>query len=126
VKATNPPPHRSLALPRVRSELLLYLQELEADDPRRKWQEERQQGLVSGIDQVFHFFFDDHPFDEADIGVVFFNQDELTAVEAVKRALDAVLKAIGDAGDDEFVEHPLWQDVTRAATIARSQLSARS
>lgn len=105
---------------------MLYLQELAADDPRRLWQKERQQGLVSGIDQVFHFFFDDHPLDEADIGLVFSNQDELAAVETVKRALDAVLEVVGDGSDDQFVEHPRWQDVTRAAASARSQLSASS
>ena len=51
----------SLRLPHVRRELMLYLAELAADDPRATWQEERErQGLSSGIDEVFHFFFDDH------------------------------------------------------------------
>lgn len=115
---------QSLTLPHVRRQLKLYLNELKAEDPRPIWQQEREKGLASGIDQVFHFFFDDHPFDEADVGAVFVNPEELEAVESVKRALDDVLEAVGDKGDDEFVQHPLWQMVTRSAYNASGRLSA--
>jgi hypothetical protein len=105
---------------------MLRLGELAADDPRLIWREERKQGLVAGIDEVFHFVFDDHDFDEADVGLVFTNSAEVAAVVTVKRALNAVLEAVGDAGDDEFVQHPLWRDVTRAAVNAKAQLTAAS
>ena len=116
----------SLSLPHVRREREHHLNELQAADPRQIWEQERQEGLVSVIDQVFHFFFDDHDFDEADIGAVFVNRDELAAIERIKQALDAVLDAVGDVGDDEFVRHPLWHNVTRAAVSASRQLSAAS
>ena len=117
-------PAHSLSLPHVRRDLQHYLQELQAEDPRKIWKRERENGLVPGIDQVFHFFFDDHPFDEADVGAVFINREELEVVEGLKRALDDVLEAVGDEGDDEFVRHPLWQNVTRAADNASRRLSA--
>ena len=119
MSASDPPHQPNVTLPEVRRQLVLSLEELGSDDPREVWRSERQQGLVSGIDQVFHFFFDDHPFDAGDLGVVFVDQEELVAVQGVKQALEAVLEAVGDEGDDEFVEHPLWPNVTRAAAIAR-------
>lgn len=116
----------NVSRPEPRRELMLYLQELEVDDPRPIWEEERRRGLVSDIDQVFHFFFDDHDFDAGDIGRVLLNEDEVEAIAAVKGALDAVLNAVGDKGDDAFVEHPLWPHVTRAAARAVSRLSVAS
>lgn len=121
---TSQPELQDLSLPHLRCEMIAYLNELKANDPRIMWERERNDGFVSGIDQVFHFFFDDYDFDEAAMGMVFLNQDEVSAIETVKRALDAVLEAVGDAGDDEFVEHPLWPQVRRAAVAAHDQLEA--
>jgi hypothetical protein len=114
----------SLAAPQLRKELGHYLGELAAEDPRTIWQQERQEGLSSGIDEVLHFFFDDHDFDEGDIGVVFLDPEEVAAVGAVKRALDAVLKVVGDKSDDDFIEHRLWVNVTAAANAAQDLLAA--
>ena len=108
----------------VRQELVLYLTELAADDPRKTWNQERQQGLASGIDEVFHFFFDDHDFDDTEIGHVFLDRNEAATIARVKRALDAVLQAVGDGDDDDFVQHPLWRSVTAEARAAQSLLSA--
>lgn len=105
---------------------MLYLAELAADDPRAIWQEEFERGLASGIDQTFHFFFDDHDFDETAVGMVFLNRSEVEAVETLKGALDAVLKVVGDRGDHEFVQHPLWGNVTHAARAAQAELSRTS
>ena len=115
---------QNLTLPHVRRELKLYLNELGAEDPRQIWQREREKSLASGIDQVFHFFFDDHAFEEADVGSVFYNREELDAVAVLMRALDNVLEAVGDEDDDEFVRHPLWQNVSKAASFASKCLSA--
>lgn len=112
----------SLARPQVRQELLLYLAELAEDDPQAIWRAERERGLSSGIDEVFHFFFDDHDFDEAAVGDVLLDRSEVAAVGAVKHALDAVLISVGDRSDGAFIRHPLWPNVTRAAQSARAQL----
>jgi hypothetical protein len=78
---------------------------------------------VADIDQVFHFFFDDHDFDGSDVGVTLLNQEEVQAVQSVKIALEVLLVAVGDAGGDDFVEHPLWPVVRRAAAEAHSRLA---
>ena len=113
-----------LAAPLLREELRSYLSELAADDPRAIWWQERQKGLSSGIDEVFHFFFDDHDFDEGDVGVVFFDPQEVAAVGAVKQALDAILKVVGDKSDDDFILHRMWANVTAAARAAQELLAA--
>jgi hypothetical protein len=114
-----------LAWPELRRELLHYLSELCADDPRLVWQEECRRGLASGIDEVFHFFFDDHDFDESEIGLVLLDQAEVAVMEAVKSALDDVLAVVGDVGDDLFVQDPLWPAVRVAANDAHRLLASR-
>lgn len=105
----------ALSQPHVRRELQAFLSELRADDPRPIWQAERKSGLVSGIDQVYHFFFDDHEFDASAIGVMLLDEVEVASVGVLMHALGAVLDEIGDANDDDFVLHPLWQPVREAA-----------
>ena len=60
------------------------------------------------------------------MGAVFLDRSEVAAVVDLKGALDALLRAVGDRGDDEFTQHPLWRNVTKAACAARAQLSAAS
>jgi len=108
-----------LAAPLLREELRSYLTELAADDPRRIWQQERREGLSSGTDAAFHFFFDDHDFDEGDIGL---SGAEVAAIDAAKGALEALLQVVGDEGDD-FVQHRLWPKVTKAAREAEVLLN---
>jgi hypothetical protein len=112
-------------MPYRRDELVLYLNELQTPDPRSLWREESERGLISGIDQVFHFFFDDNDFDETAIGVTLLNASEVEAIQNVKAALGAILESVGDAGDDVFAQHPLWPQVSTAASNALEQLSAK-
>ena len=111
-----------LSMPYRRDELILYLKELELPDPRPVWREERERGLISDIDQVFHFFFDDNEFDESAIGVTLHGQWEVSAIQNVKARLNALLESVGDDGDDVFVQHPIWPQVTAAASYALRQL----
>lgn len=112
-----------LLQPHVRRELQNHLLELQTADPRPAWRAERDSGLLSGIDQVFHFLFDDHDFDESAIGVSLFGEPEVRVIAAVKRSLEAVLTVVGDADDDVFVVHPLWVGVRRAAIAAMVQMA---
>jgi hypothetical protein len=116
----------ALSQPHVRHELQARLVELQADDPRPLWRAELEHGLASGIDEVFHFFFDDHDFDETDVGVTLFDQDEVRAIGALKAALNIVLQDLGDAGDDKFALHPLWREVRQAAVAANRELARRT
>jgi hypothetical protein len=106
----------------VRSQLEAFLSELRASDPRPLWEEERRRGLASGVDAVFHFFFDDHDFDEQDVGFSLYDSGEVRLIGALKNALNAVLEGAGNADDEAFVSHPGWQQVTQAAAEAAARL----
>jgi hypothetical protein len=116
----------ALSQPHVRRELQTYLSELGADDPQPSWRAERDTGLASGIDQVFHFFFDDNDFDEGGVGTTLLGGSELHLIVAVRHAMEQILAAFGDADDDAFVEHPLWAGVRHAAAAADTRLASRT
>ena len=108
----------AVTYPWVRAELIAYLRELAVSDPRPIWAEEFQRGLVAGIDQVIHFFFDDHDFDTANVWATVNAATEVEAVGAVKLALDRLVAAHPHGGDDDYVLDPAWREVTRAAISA--------
>ena len=110
----------TLSQPQVRCDLLAYLSEISAADPRPIWLAARKCGIASGIDEVFHFFFDDNDFDESAVGVALCSQAEVQLISEVKRALEAVLDAVGDVGDEAYVSHPIWPSVRHAARIAET------
>src|SRR3954447_8169378 len=97
---TNP---ASLSMPYRRDELILYLRELEAPDPRVVWRQERERGLSSDIDEVFHFFFDDNDFDESCIGVTLLNHSEVAGGHHVKERLEGKLGRGGGGGGGRCV-----------------------
>lgn len=111
--------------PWVRRELIEQLKDLSVADPRPIWEQERQNGRVAGIEQTIHFLFDDHEFDEADIGYSLFDTAETRALSSVKSALDPLIAALPDGQDTEYVSHPFWPQVTAAAAAAHSLLSRR-
>jgi hypothetical protein len=113
----------ALSQPHVRRQLQTYVSELQAADPRTIWRAERESGLASGIDEVFHFFFDDNDFDDGAIGDTLTGAMEVRLIGALKDALGAVLDAAGDADDSHFVTHPLWSRVRQAATAASTQVA---
>jgi hypothetical protein len=78
-----------------------------------------------GIDQVIHFFFDDHDFDETDIGVSLLDQAEVALLQSLKCALDQVIQKLPRGGDDQYVGHPLWPTVRAAAAAAHAAISDR-
>ncbi|MBB4860710.1 hypothetical protein HNO88_004055 [Novosphingobium chloroacetimidivorans] len=112
----------TLLWPRLRAELRTHLAELSTDELRVPWQEERQLGPASGVDQVFHVFFDDHDFDSSTEGYSLVSEAEVQSIEAVKLAMEAILALVGDTGDYNFVCHPLSAGVRRAAAVASYRL----
>jgi hypothetical protein len=123
--AEYPPSWSGLTHPWIRAELLFYLKDLAAKDPRAIWQTEAKRGLVSGIDQVIHFLFDDHEFDERAIGVDLFDKAEVVSMQAVTEALDELISLLRRGGDDDYVEHPRWAKVTEAAAAALERMIDR-
>ncbi len=116
----------SLANPEKRKELILYLEELAADDPEELWRNERKQGLVSDIDQIFHFFFDDNDFDEGAIGESLLDSKEAKAIDEVKALLTTMLVDLPNGDDAAFVSHHLWRRLRTRAQAAHSAFEARS
>lgn len=116
----------TLANLQKREELILYLKELAADDPSESWRKDREQGLASGIDQIFHFFFDDNDFDEAAIGESLVDVEESKIIDEVKTLLDAMLVELPEGDDAAFVSHHLWSSLRTKAQEAQSVLEVRS
>ncbi len=114
-----------LTHPGIRHELVAYLQELALPDPRVVWRAETAKGLICDLDQVYHFFFDDHDFDASEIGRVLLNLAEVEAIATVQATLDALLELLPKGTDDQFVEHPRWPEVTRSARQALEILERR-
>ncbi len=121
-----PPGLADLHSPWLRAELLAYLEELATPDPRIIWRAEVKRGLISGVDQVIHFFFDDHDFDESQIGFSLLDKAEAALIQAIKRALGQLIEKLPHGGDDEYATDPLWQAVTASAVTAYEVISARS
>lgn len=109
----------------VRRELLQYLDEIIDPDQTAAWLRSNPNGLIVGIDQTFHFLFDDHDFGRGDIGISLFDAGEVDAIGALKDTLGAILKTNRDGDDAYFLSHPLWPEVVRAAGIARHLLASR-
>jgi hypothetical protein len=116
----------SLANPDKRNELILYLKELATEDPKELWRKECDQGLVSDIDQIFHFFFDDNDFDEGAIGYSLLDVNEAKIIGEVKALLDAMLLDLPKGDDAAFVSHHLWLRLRAKAQEAQSFFEARS
>lgn len=116
----------SLTNPENREELILYLKELAAEYPEELWRKEREKGLASGIDPIFHFFFDDNDFDESAIGESLLDMEEAKTVEEIKALLDAMLVDLPKGDDAAFVSHHLWPRLSLKAQEEQSALNTRS
>lgn len=114
-----------LRYPWQRAELLSYLEELSAPHPQHRWAAERHQGKLSGIDEVVHFLFDDHDFNDADVGASLLDRTEVALVQSVKHELDQITQDLPQGGDDDYVAHSRWPAVTAAAVAAHSAISRR-
>jgi len=113
-----------LKYPWKRAELIEYLRELSAADPCAIWADERRQGLISGIDEVFHFFFDDNDFDGRAVGWSLLDPSEAILIEAVKQPLERILAEHPQGDDRAFTTHRLWSDVRSAAAAAFARVAA--
>jgi len=119
-------PLTSFANSEKRAQIVLYLKELAAEDPKEVWRKERERGLVSGIDQIFHFFFDDNDFDETAIGESLLDGEEVTTINEVKALLNEMLVDLPNGDDAAFFSHHLWPRLRAKAQEAQSAFETRS
>lgn len=125
MSALYPGSWSELRYPWIRAELIEYLREISVADPRPIWKAEAAQGLISGVDQLIHFLFDDHELDGSDIGLFLFDQTEVASMQKVKAALNPIIDALPYGGDDDYVSHALWPAVAEAAKAALLALAGR-
>ncbi len=120
-----PPAWTSLRYPWVRAELQDCLAELSDPVETAKWLKPDPRGPVIGIEEQFHFFFDDHDFDARAIGYSLFDEAEVAAIDKVKEAMLAIHRTNKTGDDRYFLSHPLWPSVANAAATALVLFNAR-
>lgn len=92
--------------------MILFLQELSDKDKQvGLWVNHEDYPSASGIDEVFHFFFDDNdlgddPFSE--VGRILKSQAEAEAIRLLASALCDICQRLGDAGSDVFMSDRAW------------------
>ena len=118
-----PNPWASLARPHQRAELMDNLDELSRPDRASLWLSPDKDTPAGGIEDSFHFFFDDTTFDWSAIGASLFDKDELAAVTLVMNALDVIHRCNPNGDDRYFLEHPRWSSVASSAAIAYTKLA---
>ena len=114
-----------------RGQLIDELDELASPTLAQLWLNPSQDRLT-GVDEVFHFLFDDHDFDERAIGVWLLDGEEVGAVATVKDRLQAILDDPANPHSSDYVldnryylEHPTWPRVAEAAATARDLLISK-
>lgn len=113
---------RPISEPARRAELILYLRELaDRDLQERHWIQHLDAPLVSGIDEVSHFFFDDteigsEPFSQ--IGVCLRNSGEADSIAVLTALLDTMILRLGNRDSRDYMQEPAWNEVNASASAA--------
>ena len=77
------------------------------------------------IDDAYHFLFDDTDLasnPEKEIGVSLLHSHEVACISELSRRLDELCMELGDAASQAFIDHPKWQCVEDAASVALDML----
>ena len=121
---------KDLRHPERRAELLETLMEL--GDPayqQAAWIDRSiDQHLITGIDQVYHFLYDDSDLGndpEGCIGYTLFDPEEVKVIRDLTQLLDSLLHDLGDVKSEHFIRHPLWPLVVERAKVAFALLEKR-
>ena len=102
-----------------RTSLILFLEELSSRHEQvRLWLNQDDFPNIYGIDEVYHFFFDDtdlgdDPFSE--IGNILANSYEAEHIQKLCKKLIEILDRLGDANSDVFMNDHQWQCVMSIA-----------
>lgn len=84
-----------------------------------------------GLTEAVHWLIDDTFWDQHrphhDVGTILADTAEADAITATLAPLSAILDELGPvADDDDYLAHPRWPEVTRAATDAHHLMTGRS
>ncbi|GLQ97269.1 SCO4402 family protein [Dyella mobilis] len=105
-----------------REEMIGLLEELsDRSTQERLWIRLESYPLSSGIDDVFHFFFDDTDLAQdvnSEIGHILSNASEAVAIRNLCNALDNLCQDLGDVGSGAYISHPDWPSLVHLAQAA--------
>jgi hypothetical protein len=83
-------------------------------------------GLATGIDQIFHFFFDDTNLSsdiDSCVGDFLLNSQEVAVIQPLLDLLNDMFREIGDSGSEQHLRHRSWSKLVEQATIAFNFIS---
>jgi len=111
-----------VSLPDKRKELMQLLAEL-ADGERQRnlWIKHIDYPNSSGIDEIFHFMFDDTDIGTdsySEIGRILKNRSEADVMKKLSLSLKRLLNRLGDQNSDIYVHDAEWPEVMGIALYA--------
>ncbi len=105
-----------------RREMIALLGELsDGTIQKRLWIDSEDAPNVSGIDEVFHFLFDDTDLGKApysEVGRILENTVEADRIAALCKALVGMLNRLGDVPAHAFIADSEWSAVMKLAASA--------
>src|SRR5690349_10212215 len=115
LKNDSSPEWPDISLPAKRAELLQLLAELsDKDAQNRLWISHEDFPNSSGIDEVFHFLFDDTDLGQdphSEIGRILRNRSEADLLQELSLALDTMLDRLGDQRSEVYMSDPEWASI---------------
>lgn len=84
-------------------------------------------GLTEAVDWLVNDTFWDQRSPADAIGTILVNVDEADAIAATLRPLLAIIDELEPTGsDDDYLTHPRWPEVTRAAATAYQLMASQT
>lgn len=118
----------NIKYPNKREELIGVLAELSSKELQIKfWIEHQDYPNASGIDQVFHFLFDDSDLGcdaGSEIGQILANKLEADKIGDVCRAISEIHERLGDVESISFINDDKWDKVVELSAIAHTIMIA--
>lgn len=118
-----------ISLPGKRVELLHLLAELsDRDAQHRFWIMHEDFPSASGIDEVFHFIFDDTDLGRdaySEIGRMLRNRSEADRLQELSLGLGKMLDRLGDQSSEKYMSDSEWESIVVLARSALMEMSDR-
>lgn len=116
-----------VTMPWKRAELIVLLRELcDREKQFRLWIMHEDFPSTSGIDEIFHFFFDDNDLGNdpnSEVGRILKNTNEVNVISRVSSALNELEQRLGDADSCAFMSDAAWPSMIILASEALKVLA---
>ena len=105
-----------------RREMISLLREMCSPDLQRHlWIEKKDYPNASGIDEVFHFLFDDTNLGsdpESEVGNFLESTEEASRIALICRGLEVMLNRLGNVDSEAYLDDPQWASIAKLAESA--------